>query len=124
MTAQVDQIRAEVRAALIEAAIATAGAPLVGHVVKPAQIDRTTDPPSLGQPQETQVYLVQSNFSELERSSGAVDIRDLKFLMEAGPVDPSNADHLRVRGETYEIVNPRAIAPGGEVLMWIVGARR
>ena len=116
-------IRASITNGLARAGKRTAGKALQAVIIRPGTIDETTSPPTRSATTTFTVTAMQSKFSFKEMEAGNVQSGDVKFLLEAGSVEPRNDDQIKVAGVRYEIVETKSVSPGGTALMWTIHAR-
>lgn len=119
----VEDIRAEVVSAFREVAEATGTGIFVVYLQRAGGVDRSVSPPATLPSAEFTLDAVQLSYSLAEISTGAVEARDVKFLLPAGVVEPTSADHLRVGAKVYEIARVKPVAPSGEPLYYVIQAR-
>lgn len=72
---------------------------------------------------DTEVTVVQTDFTQAERDGTIVQADDIMFLMEAS-VEPTTADTLTVDGTTYQVVNVMPLRPGSVTMLYRVQARK
>jgi len=106
-------IAAEIAQGLAQAAHDTGQGELQALIIRPGAADTSTTPPTIGASTDFDFTALQTQFTNAERQSGAVQVRDVKFILEAGEVEPRNDDKIKVGGIRYEIVGVEVVAPGG-----------
>ena len=118
-------IRAEVAAALAEASAAVGDGPLIVTLVRTAGGPQTPwDTSAFTETAETSLRAVVGRYDRRLVDGTLIMAGDRRVMVEAGPVEPTTADRLRIGGEDYAIVAVRPLAPGGVALMYEVQVRR
>lgn len=118
-------IAAEVAQALAEASAEVGdGAPLLVQLVRqpaPATPWDNAAPPA---PVEYNLRALLSRFDRGQLPGTQIQDGDIRVLLEAGVVEPTTADMVRIGGRLYAIVPPvKPTAPGGTTLMWDLQCR-
>lgn len=117
-------IAAEVSAALREAGVATAGAPLIAQIVRTSQGAQTPwDTRGFTETETFPVAVVVDTFAQAHIDGTLVRADDLRVMAEA-VVEPTTADKLRIDGKDHAILSVRALKPGGVALMYEMQCRR
>lgn len=116
-------IQAKIKAGLARAGRRTGTGELKAVIIREQEPDLNTAPPTPGEPTAFPFTAMQSKFSFMEMQSGNVESGDVKFLLEAGQIEPQNDDKIKVAGILYEIEGIERVAPGGVPLMWKIHAR-
>jgi hypothetical protein len=117
-------IRRDVRRGLGEASSATGKGKLTVVLVQAS--GGPTTPWGAGAATETDTPLraVIGSYDRRLVDGSLVRADDLRVMVEAGPVEPSTADTLKIGGVAHSIVSVRPTSPGGVALMWELQCRR
>ena len=78
-----------------------------------------------GAPTEHPCSLVVTDYSLRERDASSIEANDRKVLVAAGTLDiePQEDDALLSGAAEFAIVNVKAVAPGGTVVLYEIQAR-
>ncbi|MEM6499477.1 MAG: hypothetical protein AAF709_22480, partial [Pseudomonadota bacterium] len=104
-------IAADIAEALAEVGEETGLGKLTALIIRDGIQDDNTTPPTPGEPTAFPFTAMQSKFSFMEMQSGNVESGDVKFLLEAGQIEPQNDDKIKVAGILYEIEGIERVAP-------------
>lgn len=117
-----EDIRQEVKDALVEAATETGDGELVGTFLRKPDPTGPSYAPVYGADLEYTASCIRSNFTVQERAANLVGESELLFLVEAEDltITPSTTDRFKVDGVTYQVKAVDPVSPGGVVLMWKV----
>lgn len=117
-------IASEVSAAIGEAASDVgAGQPLVGAILRQADEDQSTYPPTPGEVVAYPVKVLQVQFGYADRMSMNIENGDVMFMVEAQQVEPLTTDKIRVQGVSYAIESVMTTNYGGVSLYHKVQGR-
>ena len=123
----VDTLRADVAAGIVEAAQATSDGELEATIIRStaAASDTPWAPADTAITQYT-AKCILSVYSERERDGALILQGDRKVLMAADEItiEPGVSDRLLLAGVEYAVVSVMAVAPGGVPLFWKLQVRQ